>query len=96
MSTGPEIRIHWISFRTHEFAGSTHDTKIILWTGTRMMKILNGWGGEMRFEGADGEPNDYPYEVLFQAAFNNLYQWVRNGVPAPHGERYRETADAKK
>ena len=74
-------------FRTYEFAGSTHDTKNNIVDWYKDDEDLKRLGWEMRFEGVDGEPNDYPYEVLFQAAFNNLYQWVRNGVPAPHGEK---------
>ena len=74
-------------FRFYEFAGSTHDTKNNIEDWYRDDPQIKKIGWPLYYEGVDGAPNDYPYEVLFHAVFHNLYAWVRNGIPAPHAHR---------
>ena len=71
-------------YRLYEAAGSSHDTTY---------SYLDYYGGDEdlerigmlpRYVGLHEEPNAYPSQILFAAAFRNLFRWVRTGVaPAP-------------
>lgn len=83
-------------FRAYELAGGSHDTvnNLLEWYQGDNDPVVTGT--EQVYRGTDeGEPNDYPYECLFDAAFRNLYAWVREGVPAPHAEPIKIGADGK-
>lgn len=76
-------------FRSYQIPASSHDSKYNLldyYEGQGKADCLK-IGMELGFEGAEGEPLDNPYELVFNAAFRNLYQWVRAGVPAPHAPK---------
>jgi hypothetical protein len=76
-------------FRTYQIAGSSHDTKYNLldYYGERGLAELDRIGIKNAYYGADGDPLDYPCEVVFNAAFYHLYRWVRDGIPAPHAPK---------
>jgi hypothetical protein len=76
-------------FRTYQIAGSSHDTKYNLldYYGKKGLAELDRIGIRNAYYGVDGDPLDYPCEVIFNAAFYHLYRWVRDGIPAPHGPK---------
>ena len=76
-------------FRTYQIAASSHDTKYNLldYYGEKGLAELERIGIHNAYYGVDGDPLDYPYEVIFNAAFHHLYRWVREGVPAPHAPK---------
>jgi hypothetical protein len=76
-------------FRTYQIAGSSHDTKYNLldYYGENGLAELDRIGVKNAYYGVDGDPLDYPCEVIFNAAFYHLYRWVRDGIPAPHGPK---------
>lgn len=83
-------------FRTYELPGSSHDTvnNLLNWYRDDPDPVITGT--EQIYRGTDeGKPNDYPYECLFNAAFRDLYCWVREGVPAPHAEPIKIGPDGK-
>jgi hypothetical protein len=79
----------WFKFRTYQIAASSHDTKYNLldYYGKAGLETLDRLGINNAYYGVDGDPLDYPYEVIFNAAFYHLYRWVRDGIPAPHGPK---------
>ncbi|MDR0758923.1 MAG: hypothetical protein LBF74_02290 [Treponema sp.] len=87
-------------FRTYQIAGSSHDTKYNLldYYGQEGLAELDRIGIKNAYYGVDGDPLDYPCEVIFNAAFHHLYQWVRDGIPAPYAPKietkivFRESA----
>ncbi|MCL2866317.1 MAG: alpha/beta hydrolase domain-containing protein [Clostridia bacterium] len=82
-------------FRVYEIAGGSHDTKYSLIDYYQEDIDTIRIGRMPKFEGTDGEPSDYPYEPLFNAAWRNLFVWVRDDVPAPCAPRLERDADAK-
>lgn len=81
-------------FRSYEIPGASHDSvnNVLKWYNADENYML---GNRKIYKGIDGLPNDYPYEYVFNAAFRNLYCWVREGVPAPHAEPIKIGADGK-
>lgn len=76
-------------FRTYQIPGSSHDSEYSLLTyyRGRLSEDLTRMGRKLTFDGVDGEPMNNPFEFIFNAAFRNLYSWVRDGVPAPHSKK---------
>jgi hypothetical protein len=76
-------------FRTYQIPASSHDTKYNLldYYGEKGLAELDAIGIFNGYRGVDGEPMDYPYEVIFNAAFHHLYAWARQGIPAPHAQK---------
>jgi len=76
-------------FRTYQIAASSHDTKYNLldYYGDEGLAELERIGIFNGFAGVDGQPLDYPCEVVFNAAFHHLYAWARQGIPAPHAPK---------
>ncbi|MDR2747522.1 MAG: hypothetical protein LBB77_08765 [Treponema sp.] len=76
-------------FRTYQIAAASHDTKYNLldYYGEAGLRELESIGIKNAYYGVDGDPLDYPCEVVFNAAFYHLYKWVREGIPAPHGPK---------
>ncbi|MDR0630336.1 MAG: hypothetical protein LBG24_12025 [Treponema sp.] len=87
-------------FRTYQIAGSSHDTKYNLldYYGQDGLAEQDRIGIKNAYYGVDGDPLDYPCEVIFNAAFYHLYKWVRDGIPAPRAPKietkivFRESA----
>jgi len=76
-------------FRTYQIAASSHDTKYNLldYYGKEGLAELERIGIRNGYSGIDGDPNDYPYEVIYNAAFHHLYNWARKGIPAPYAPK---------
>ncbi|MDR0999775.1 MAG: hypothetical protein LBL96_03075 [Clostridiales bacterium] len=68
-------------FRTYQIPACSHDTKYNLMGYCSPIGVFN------RYSGVDGDPLDYPCEVIFNAAFYHLYAWARHGIPAPHAPK---------
>ncbi|WP_238907596.1 alpha/beta hydrolase domain-containing protein [Clostridium sp. YIM B02506] len=81
-------------FRAYEVPGSSHDNvnNTLKWLGADENYMM---GKRRLYSGVEGDPNDYPCEFVFNAAFRNLYCWVRYGVPAPHAESIKIGYDGK-
>ena len=76
-------------FRTSQIPGTSHDAfynMITYYEGYLHDDAKNNCC-ELKFSGCQGEPLDTPYEYIFHAALRNLFVWVREGVPAPHGPK---------
>lgn len=82
-------------FRTYQIAGSSHDSyyNMITYYEGHLREDAAGSCCELAFAGCEGEPLDTPYEYIFHAALRNLYLWVREEIPAPHGPKI-DTAPA--
>lgn len=78
-------------FRTYQIAGSSHDSRycILDYFGEKGLADLARIGLDNTFPAVDGELLDYPYHLIFNAAFYHLYNWVREGIPAPHAPKIK-------
>lgn len=76
-------------FRTWQIPASSHDSIYNMeeYYEGDMRDDLNKLGRIHEWEGCEGEPMDCPYEPIYHAAYYHLYNWVRNGVPAPHAPK---------
>lgn len=76
-------------FRTWQIAGSSHDSKynLVDYYGEADLKMLEGLGIYNGYYGVDGEALNCPYEPVFSAAFQALYKWTRDKIPAPHAPK---------
>ena len=78
-------------FRTWQIPASSHDTdyNLMEYYAGYQREDLNRIGITNTWEGCEGEPMDCPYEPVFHAAFDHLYRWAIDGVPAPHAPKIR-------
>lgn len=76
-------------FRTYQIAGSSHDSQycILDYFGEKGLADMARIGLDNTFKAVDGQLLDYPYQLIFNAAFYHLYNWVREGIPAPHAPK---------
>lgn len=75
-------------FRTWQIPCSSHDVYYTMTTYYEPLADQMAKAGlNMSWEGYVGEPLDTPYEPIFCAALQALYDWVRKGVPAPHAPK---------
>ena len=76
-------------FRAYEIPGSSHDSKYNLldYYEGKGYEDCQRIGIDLSYEGEYGQPMCNPHELVFNAAFRNLYAWVRDGVPAPHAPK---------
>ena len=86
-------------YRLYEVTGASHDTKwsyLDYYQNDPDLKRINHLPV---YTGLHDEPNDYPSQLLFHAAFRNLFRWVRTGAaPAScsripvdcHGENVKD------
>ena len=75
-------------FRTWQIPCSSHDTRYTMLDYYKnIMKDLEKAGVQIGWDGLEGEPLNTPYEPIFCAALQALYNWVRKGIPAPHAPK---------
>lgn len=75
-------------FRTWQIPCSSHDTEYSLITYYEaMMDDMKKADTIQTWEGFEGVPMDTPYEPIFCAALQALFNWVRKGIPAPHAPK---------
>lgn len=63
----------------YDIPGSTHDSKANMVDYYIEDRDIFLSGIVLTYPGKERYPNDYPYEVAFQAALSMLYAWVREG-----------------
>ncbi len=73
-------------FRAYEIPGSTHDSAYNLLDYYKDDKDTDKINMTPKYWATDEFPNNYPYEVIFNAALEHLYRWS-DGIPAPHAPR---------
>lgn len=73
--------------RVYEIAGASHDSQYNLLTYYLGDADTEKIGMKPMYHGVDGPPNDYPAEPLYNAAWRNLFEWARSGIPAPRAPR---------
>ncbi len=76
-------------FRTYQIASSSHDSQYCMsdYFGEMGLADMRRIGHGNVFKPADGELLDSPFHLVFNAAFFHLYNWVRQGIPAPHAPK---------
>lgn len=76
-------------FRTYQIPGSSHDSQycILDYFGEKGLADMARIGLDNTFKAVDGDLLDFPYHLIFNAAFYHLYNWVREGIPAPHAPK---------
>ncbi|MGM9948033.1 alpha/beta hydrolase domain-containing protein [Floccifex sp.] len=67
-------------YREYEVTGSSHDTMYSYVNYYQNDEDLKRIHMLPSYIGKHKEGNDYPSQILFAAAFRNLFNWVRNGV----------------
>ncbi|MCQ4840577.1 alpha/beta hydrolase domain-containing protein [Neglectibacter timonensis] len=77
-------------FRTWQIPCSSHDNRYNLVDYYHLgygTESLHRLGRDMDWEGYQGEALNTPYHFIFHAAFDALYHWVRDGIPAPYAPK---------
>ncbi len=75
-------------FRTWQIPCSSHDTEYtLLRYYDAMMDDMEKANTIQSWEGYIGEPMNTPYEPIFCAALQALFNWARKGIPAPHAPK---------
>ncbi len=87
-------------FRRYEIAGAAHVDPWEQKSFASEQDMVRASGqtnpiAEADCEPKDVTPTDFPTRYVFDAAWRNLDDWVRNGVPAPRTSRLQLQPDAK-
>lgn len=89
-SDSPDFR-----YRLYEVTGASHDTVYSYVDYYQKDPDLIRINHLPEYIGKHKEGNNYPSEILFAAAFRNLFQWARTGVGPNHCERIKVDADGE-
>ncbi|MCD8231154.1 MAG: hypothetical protein LUD14_04920 [Clostridiales bacterium] len=81
-SDAPDFR-----YRLYEVTGVSHDSVYSLVRYYQNDPDMERTHCLPSYSGLEPEGNDYPSEILFAAAFRNLFTWVRTGVGPNHCDR---------
>jgi hypothetical protein len=76
-------------FRNYEIAGAAHATPDELYYAAAPADIIKAGRQVPPMNCKEGPRSRFPSSVAFNAAWRNLDEWVRKGVPAPHAEPIR-------
>lgn len=82
-------------FRQYEVTGASHDTMYSCVDYYQKDPDLVRIHHLPRYIGKNEEGNDYPSQILFAAAFRNLFQWVRTGAAPAHCARIAVDSDGE-
>lgn len=74
-------------YREYEVSGASHDTMYSYVDYYQEDEDLKRINHLPLFDGKEEYGNDYPSQILFAAAFKNLFRWVREGVGPNHCTR---------
>lgn len=72
-----------MKYRIYDIACTSHDAKISMFDYYLGDKDVYNCGIIPNYPGKEIYPNDYPYEIVFQAALEHLYHWTREGIIPP-------------
>ncbi|HHV11348.1 MAG TPA: hypothetical protein GXX75_13850 [Clostridiales bacterium] len=76
-------------YRLYEVTGASHDTMYSLVDYYQEDPDLIRINHLPKYMGKHEEGNNYPLEILFAAAFRNLFHWVRTGAAPNHCKRIK-------
>lgn len=89
----PDSDTPTLRYRRYEIPGSTHDAKYNMfdyyWGSDDQQRV----GVILKNPGMTDTPNDYPYEIVFHAAWQFLDDWVQKGVAPPSVARIEVCED---
>ena len=74
-------------YREYEVTGASHDTMFSYVNYYKQDADLKRIDHLPAYVGEHAHGNDYPSQILFAAAFRNLFRWVREGVAPKSCER---------
>lgn len=74
----PTLR-YWIA----EIAGATHDSVFSMAEYYKDASDQEKTGCFLQYNGAEPDPNDFPYQLAYHAGLAALYDWVEKGVAPP-------------
>ncbi len=82
-------------YRLYEVTGASHDTMYSYVDYYRKDPDLIRIHHLPEYLGNHEEGNDYPSQILFAAAFRNLFHWVRTGAAPNHCKRIKVDANGE-
>lgn len=77
----------YFMYREYEIAGASHDTMFSYVDYYQKDSDLERIHHLPAYTGKHAHGNDYPSQILFAAAFKNLFRWVRDGAGPNHCRR---------
>mgnify|MGYP000113952584 FL=1 len=82
-------------FRQYDVTGASHDTSYSYVDYYQNDPDLVRINHLPFYMGKNEEGNDYPSQILFAAAFRNLFTWVRTGAAPAHCDRIAVDSDGE-
>lgn len=82
-------------FRQYDVTGASHDTSYSYVNYYQNDPDLVRINHLPFYMGKNEEGNDYPSQILFAAAFRNLFTWVRTGAAPAHCDRIAVDSDGE-
>ena len=82
-------------FRQYDVTGASHDTSYSYVDYYQNDPDLVRINHLPFYMGKNEEGNDYPSQILFAAAFRNLFTWVRTGAAPAHCDRIAIDSDGE-
>ena len=76
-------------YRLYEVTGASHDTMYSLVDYYQADADLIRINHLPQYAGKHDEGNNYPSEILYAAAFRNLFHWIKTGAAPNHCERIK-------
>lgn len=80
----PDSDNPYFMYREYEVTGASHDTMFSYVDYYKEDEDLKRIGHLPEYIGKHAEGNNYPSQILFAAAFRNLFRWVREGMGPNH------------
>lgn len=78
-------------YRLYEVTGASHDSVYSYYDYYQNDEDLRRINKLPQYYGKHAYANDYPSQILFQAAFRNLFLWVRKGIAPKSCARIQQT-----
>ncbi|GFZ32126.1 hypothetical protein CSC2_26520 [Clostridium zeae] len=85
----------YFKYRLYEVTGASHDTMYSYVDYYQNDPDLKRIDHLPEYIGKHEEGNDYPSQILFAAAYRNLFNWVRTGAGPNHCERIKVDAEGE-
>lgn len=91
----PDSDNPYFKYRLYEVTGASHDTMYSYVDYYKNDPDLKRIDHLPQYVGRHEEGNDYPSQILFAAAYRNLFNWVRTGVGPNNCERIKVDAEGE-